>query len=123
MSIIVKDFPNRKIMKREKEKMHGQKFEVLHTDFIDNKFKVTFVDGDDRPENSPENKEINLQLKLIELLVKSIENDTITWEDYKILQRLERGLELKQSTVDKLIIVKQGGLAGIFQRLKNLFNL
>jgi len=127
MTTIIETYPTRKVMRRDKKIMNKAGFTSLHTDFIDNDeskgYRVTFVNGADDPDNNEESKENRLQAKLHELLVQSIENDTIDWKDYKILQRIERGLKLKQSTIDKLIIVKQGGLAGIIQRLKNLFGL
>lgn len=125
--IQIQIYPTRKVMKRQKEKMNQLGFRSLHTDFIDNDeskgYEVTFVNGSDDPHNSEEQREINLKFKLKELLVKQIENDTITFDDYKMLLRLERNLELQQSTIDKLVILKQGGLSGIVQRIKNLFNL
>jgi len=123
MTVETKTFPTRKVMKREKLKMNQLGFRSLHTNFIDNKFEVVFVNGSDDPANSEEAEENKLRFKLEKLLIETIENDTITFDDYKILMRLERNLELKQSTVDKLILVRQGGLSGILQRIRNLFNL
>jgi len=116
-------YPTRKVMKREKAKRILNNWRSLHTDFINNKFHVTFVNGSDNPDNSDEAKDSRLKHKLTKLLVRTIENDTITFNDLKMLMRLERGLKLQQSTVDKLITVRQGGLRGILQRIKNLFNL
>lgn len=114
-------------MTRQKKLMVANGWSSLHTDFINNNerdgFKVTFVNGSDDPDNSDQEKENRLRFRLKQLLVESIEKDTITWEEYKMLLRLERDLELKQSTIDKLIILKQGGLSGIIQRIKNLFGL
>jgi len=120
--IEIKDFPTRKVMKREKKIMNSKGFRALHTDFINNVYHVTFVNGTDDHVN-PEQKEIDVKRALQELLVENIQRDTITWKDYKILQRLERDLELQQSTIDKLVIIKQGGLRGILQRIRDLFNL
>jgi len=121
--IETEDYFNRKSMDRDKKTRHKNNWRSLHTDIINNKFHVTYVNGSDDPDNSEESKERRLQFRLQKLLVKTIENDTITFNDLKILMRLERGLELQQSTIDKLIIVKQGGFGGIIQRLKNLFGL
>jgi len=127
LTLQIKIYPTRKVMKREKKRMNEIGMRSLHTEFIDNDeskgFKVTFVNDIDDPNNSEENKTIRLQERLQELLVESIEKDIITWDEYKMLLRLERGLELKQSTIDKLIVIKQGGFNGIIQRLKNLFGL
>jgi len=127
MTVETENYPTRKVMKREKLKRTKNGWRSLHTDFINNKesdgFHVTFVNGLDDPSNSDQAKERKIKTRLQELLTQSIQNDTITFKDYKILMRLERGLELQQSTVDKLVIIKQGGLSGIVQRIKNLFNL
>jgi len=127
MTIQIHNFPTRKVMKKEKKKMNQLGFRSLHTDFINNNesqgFKVTFVNGVDDPNNSEEQKTREIRFELRELLIKTIENDTITFKDYKMLMRLERGLELQQTTIDKLIVIKQGGFSGIIQRIKNLFNL
>jgi len=127
MTIETVDYPTRKVMKRGKLARFRGDWRPLHTEFINNNeldgFHVTYVNGSDDPDNSDEAKENRLQLRLQKLLIQSIENDTITFNDYKMLMRLERGLKLQQSTVDKLVIVKQGGLSGIIQRIKNLFNL
>jgi len=127
MTIQIENYPTRKVMKKNKKIMNRAGFRSLHTDFIDNDeskgYKVTFVNGKDDPNNSEEVQKSKTRFRLQKLLVKTIENNTITFEDYKMLMRLERGLELKQSTIDKLIIVRQGGVSGIVQRIKNLFNL
>jgi len=127
LTVVIETYPTRKVMRRDKNIMSKAGFRPLHTDFIDNDkskgFRVTFVNELDDPDNSEEQKTRNLQFKLRKLLIRTIENDTITFEDLKILMRLERGLELQQSTIDKLIVVRQGGLSGIVQRIKNLFNL
>lgn len=124
MTIKTQIYTTRKVMKREKKKMNQLGFRALHTNFIDNDesngFNVTFVDSIDEPKNSDESI---VKDRLTALLIKTLENDTITFQDLKILMRLERDLELKQSTIDKLIVVRQGGLSGIIQRIKNLFGL
>jgi len=125
--IEIETFRTRKIMKREKLIRTTNGWRPLHTDFVDNNesdgYRVTFVNGLDDSSNSDEAKENQSKQRLRDLLIQTIENDTITFSDLKILMRLERGLELQQSTIDKLIIVRQGGLSGIIQRIKNLFNL
>jgi len=123
MTVEIENYPTRKVMKRGKTRMNQLGFRTLHIDSINNGFRVTFVNGSDDPDNSDKTRERGLQFKLKKLLITTIENDTITFSDFKMLMRLERGLELKQSTVDKLIIVRQGGLSGIIQRLRNLFGL
>jgi len=127
MTVQVKDFPTRKVMKREEKKMHDLGFIPLHTDFIQNDeskgYRVTFVNGVDDPSNSEEAKLSELKVQLESILLESLERDVITFKDLKMLLRIEHGLQLKQSTIDKLIIVKQGGFSGIVQRIKNLFNL
>jgi len=123
MTIVIETYPTRKVMKRQKQLKALVGFSSLHTDFIDNKFRVTFVNGSDDPANSDEARDDKLKFKLRQLLIRSIENDTITFTDLKMLMRLERGLKLQQSTIDKLVIIKQGGLSGIVQRIKNLFGL
>jgi len=123
MTVEIKLYPTRKVMRKEKQKFNQLGFRPLHTDFIEKWYRVTFVNGTDDPDNSDEAKESRLQFKLQKLLIQSIENDTIDFKDYKMLMRLERGLKLQQSTINKLVIIKQGGLSGILQRIKNLFNL
>jgi len=127
MTVQIEFYPTRKVMKRDKKIMNLAGFRPLHTDFIDNDeskgYRVTFVNGSDDPNSSEDVREDRLRFKLRKLLIKTIENNTIDWNDYKILLRLERGLKLQQSTIDKLIIVRQGGLSGIVQRIRNLFNL
>jgi len=120
MTVQIITYPTRKKMNIGKDIMTPLGFRPLHTDFIGDEFRVTFVDGADNPQQSEDDQ---LKFKLTRLLIKTIENDTITFSDLKMLMRLERGLELQQSTVDKLTIIKQGGLSGIVQRIKNLFNL
>jgi len=125
--IETRTYPTRKVLKRQRKLMNQQGFRTLHEDFINNDesqgYKVTFVNGRDDPNNSDEQKERDLQFRLEKLLVRTIENDTITFNDFKMLMRLERGLKLQQSTIDRLIVVRQGGLSGIIQRIKNLFGL
>jgi len=114
---------SQKKMRIGKNVRNSNGWRPLQTDFIDNGFLVTYVIGTDDPDNSEEANNRRLKLKLKKLLIRTIENDTITFSDLKMLMRLERGLELQQSTIDKLIIIRQGGLRGIVQRIKNLFNL
>jgi len=123
MTIQIETYPTRKVMKRNKKSRHTNGWRSLHTDFIDSNYRVTFVNGLDDPDKSDQAEINRSKSKLTKLLVKTIQNNTITWDDYKILLRLERNLELQQSTIDKLIIVRQGGLLGIVQRIRNLFNL
>jgi len=121
------DYRTRKVLRKEKQIRRTNGWNALHEDFINNDerqgYHVTYVNGTDDPANSEENREIALQFKLKKLLIGTIENDTITWTDFKMLMRLERNLKLKQTTVDKLITVRQGGLSGIVQRIKNVFGI
>jgi len=119
LSLETEDYPTRKAMKKGKILRHADGWSSLHTDIINTGFHVTYDKED--PNRQPTEEEIREKLR--KLLVKTIENDTITFEDLKMLMRLERGLELEQTTIDKLIVVRQGGFSGIIQRIKNLFNL
>jgi len=127
LTIETEFYPTRKVMKREKLLRNKNGWRSLHTSFRNNNefegYNVVFVNGLDDPDNSDQAKSNRLRSELQGLLIKTLENDTITFKDYKILLRLERGLELQQSTINKLVIIKQGGLSGIVQRIKNLFGL
>jgi len=45
-------------------------------------------------------------------LVKNLENDTLTFKQLKIMMRIERGLPLQQTTLDKL----KSGLVNFFNQ-------
>jgi len=121
--IETEDYKNRKVMSRGKAVRTGNGWRALHTDFINNLYHVTFVIGSDDPHNSDESKDRQSKFELEKLLIVTLQNDTMTFSDLKMLLRIEHDLELKQSTIDKLIIVRQGGLSGIAQRIKNLFGI
>ena len=127
MTIEFEDYHTRKIMKKAKDVRVSNGWRSLHTDFINNKesdgFHVTFVNGIDDPSNSPEAIQQRAEAALLELLLDKLKNDTITPSQLRVLMRLERGIPLLQSTMDKLTIALQGGLSGLIQRIKNLFNL
>ena len=66
---------------QEESKKRIGVYRSLHTDFIDGRFKVTFVNGDDDPANSP--KQIDVEQQRLEELKKKLQDDTITFDELK----------------------------------------
>ena len=64
----------------------------LYTDFIDEKTRVTFVNGEDDPVNSPEQRELDTKFQRIGELNKKLIDDTVnfTFEEFKELLVLEK---------------------------------
>ena len=81
-------FNTRKEADIEKKTRHGIWY-VKHTDFINEKIRVTFVNGDDDPNNSEKLQEYKLKLfRKKELLVKQ-KASTITFPEFIELQNLD----------------------------------
>ncbi len=75
----------------EKKNRHGEWYS-LHTDFIDEKIRVTFVNGTDDPANSEEQAQINLTFQRLKELSLKLQDNTITFEELKELMRIEKGM-------------------------------
>lgn len=123
MTIEFEDYRTRSKMQKGKDVRISNGWRSLHTDFINKRYHVTFVNGIDDPDNSPEALQQRANFQLQELLTARLTNDSLTFKEFKILMRLERGIPLLQSTMNKLTVAIQGGLSGMIQRIKNLFNL
>lgn len=85
---IVKTFNTREEASAEKKRLAvEEKYVVIHTDYIDDKFVVTFVNGDDSPANSEESKQ--RQQKMIRLgeLNKKLQDNSINFDELKELMR------------------------------------
>jgi len=105
-------------MQKGKSQRHSNLWRAVHTDFINNKFKVTF----DNTPDVPDQEEI-ARHELLELLLGKLQNNTITFEQFKTLTRLEHGFELTQTTRDKILIAVQGIVGTLRDRLKSAFGL
>lgn len=75
---------------------HRDGWRPIQTDFINNQYKVTFVNGSDDPDNSPSsvakrNKRKSNQQKL-NLLLSKLENDSITFSEVKEFLRIKEDL-------------------------------
>jgi len=68
--------------KAEKKKRAGI-WRPLHTDLIDNKWKVTFVNGDDDPSNSEKSLQNTVKLARKQELQIKLDDDTITFSELK----------------------------------------
>lgn len=121
MTIEIEFYFTRKLMKKGKVQRHLNQWRSLHTDFIDNKFRVTYVNGLDDPDQPNESE--TARRELLNLLLEKLKNNTITFEQLKMLIRLEHGFELTQTTRDKLLIAIQGSVGSLITRIKSLFNL
>jgi len=60
---------------------------------------------------------------LTRLLLGKLKNNTMTFEQLKMLFRLEHNYELTQTTRDKILIAIQGIVGTLFERIKSAFNL
>lgn len=80
MTIEIKEFNTRDEAIAEKKRRSG-KWRPLHTDFVNNKWKVTFVDGTDDPDKTPEAEQKRLEEKTkksrLEELRQKISTSTI----------------------------------------------
>ena len=100
MTIETEDYINRDSMKADKVIRASNGWRSLHTDFINNKesdgYRVTFVNGIDNEENSPERiAERALEIKnqkRIDFLKEKIEDDSITFSQVKEFLRIKEGL-------------------------------
>ena len=76
------DYTTRDLMKVGKKTQHDLDFIPLHTDFINNKesdgYRVTFVNGSDDPNNSPEAIQRNIDFQRQEELREKLKNRTIS---------------------------------------------
>lgn len=120
MTIETEFYFNRRSMKKAKSQRLENQWRSLHTDIINDRFRVTYVNGSDDPK--PDESE-NAKLELQELLLGKLKNNTITFEQLKTLIRLEHGFELTQTTRDKILIAVQGVVGSLRDRIKSAFNL
>jgi len=127
MTIEIKEYKTRKSMVRGKKDRSDLGWRGLHTDFINNVerdgYRVTYVNGIDNEENSEDAENSRLVVKLQKLLNDRIETDSITFNELKMLLRIERDMQLTPSTLAKIRSLLGGSRIGIIQRIKNLFNL
>lgn len=82
----IKFFDSREEMKVEKRKREGV-WRPLHTDFINKKYKVTFVNGTDDPDKTVE-VETKRQEEIIKkqrktLLKSKLDDDSMTFDELK----------------------------------------
>jgi len=120
MTIETEFYFTRKLMKKGKKQRHLNQWRPLHTDFINKRFKVTYVNGSDNPQQTESQK---AEFILTELLLGKLQNDTITQSQLRTLIRLEHGFELTQTTRDKILIAIQGVIGSLRDRIKAAFNL
>jgi len=89
MTIEIKFFNSLEDAKIEKKKMTKKNFRPLHTDFVDGKIKVTFVNGDDDPANSDEQKALDVKFQRISELDSKLQDDSLTFPELKERMRLK----------------------------------
>ncbi len=86
------NYLTRDLMKQGKILKHSQGLRPLHTDFINNDesqgYRVTFVDGTDDPNNSPEAIQRELEFQRQKILREKLKNRTISQPE--LLELLEK---------------------------------
>lgn len=85
--IDIQEFDNRDEADLEKKKRHGT-WDTIHTDYINGKIKVTFVNGDDDPQNSPEVLEEEARMQTLNALNQKLQDNSITFDELKEYMRL-----------------------------------
>lgn len=87
MTIETEDYLTRTTMRRAKEIRTSIGWRSLHTDFINNDesqgYRVTYVNGSDDPDNSPEADQRRLEVQRQKLLRKKLEDNTISFVELK----------------------------------------
>jgi len=121
MTVEIEFYPNKRLMQRGKVQRHLNLWRPLHTDFIGNKIRVTYVNDLDNPDQP--NPEQDARRELTDLLLGKLKNNTITFEQFKTLSRLEHGYTLTQTTRDKILVAIQGVVGSLRDRIKSAFNL
>ena len=93
MTIQFEDYATRDLMKQGKKIRNDNGWYGLHTDFINNKeadgFHVTFVNGSDDPENSPEGIQKRTEFLREKELREKLRNRTLSQPElYELLEAL-----------------------------------
>lgn len=83
--IETEDYTTRTLMKSGKRQRHANGWRSLHTDFINNKesdgYHVTFVNGLDDPDNSPDADQRRLEFQRQKVLREKLKNKSITFPE------------------------------------------
>lgn len=79
-------FLTRQEVNIEKKKRLGE-WCCIHTDFIDDKFVLTFVNGKDDPNNSIETQNIQAKFERQNILTRKLQDNSMTFEDMKEYMR------------------------------------
>tara|TARA_R110000751_G_C13573120_1_gene458870 strand:+ start:377 stop:655 length:279 start_codon:yes stop_codon:yes gene_type:complete len=86
MTIEIIFFNSNEEAKIDKRKRRGV-WRPLETITVDNKIKVTFVNGIDDPDNSDEYKQKQIKFKRKKTLNSKLQDDSITFNELKELMR------------------------------------
>lgn len=85
MTIETEDYITRDLMKQGKKIRHSNGWRSLHTDFINNNesqgYHVTFVNGSDDSDNSPEADQRRTEFQRQKVLREKLRNRTMTFPE------------------------------------------
>lgn len=88
MTKVMINFDSWKLAKTAKMERLGES-RAIHNDIIDGKIRVTFVNGDDDPNNSPEAQNRRIVFERKKELSTKLEDDSITFDELKEYLRLK----------------------------------
>lgn len=71
----------------EKKRRAGT-WRPLHTDFVNDKVRITFVNGSDDPDNSLESQNRRIEFNRMKALGIKLKDDTISFNEVKELLRI-----------------------------------
>ena len=93
MTIETETFPTLDLAKQAKLRSgarHQAKWKALHTDFVNNEWKITWVNGTDDPENSPEGIQHAQDVARLKMLQGKLKARTLSQPE--LLELLESSL-------------------------------